>query len=54
MGQINWGYSDFQGQGNSGNMCGKKPKLLMGKEELIFNVKQPVEGVKDFKGLEGI
>ena len=54
MGQINWGYSDFQGQGNSGNMCGKKPELIMGTEELTFDVKQPVEGVKDFKGLDGI
>ena len=48
MGQINYGYSDFQGQGNSGYMCGKDPQLQMGAQELQFNVKQPVEGVKDF------
>ena len=51
MGQINLGYSDFQGQGNSGYMCGKNPQLFMGAEELTFNVKQPVQGVKDFEGL---
>jgi len=54
MGQINIGYSDFQGQGGQSKMCKKNPQLNMATEEQWFEVVKGVEGVKEFEGFDGL
>jgi hypothetical protein len=51
LGQVNIGYTDFQGQGVENNICGANPQLEMEEIEKKFEIIR-VEGIGKYFGGE--